>query len=112
MMAYPMPDLVITKVEQFGKATTTPNVFVFLDRNGVLFEWNDKVNKYQEEIVKKEVVLYPALAVEVLGMVFDQDQPIPLIEDEIEPQGCAKMPQPRTPTLSRLTSQEWTHQQS
>jgi hypothetical protein len=36
------------------------------------------------------VVLYPALAAEILGMVLDQDQPIPLIKDKIEPQGPAK----------------------
>jgi hypothetical protein len=32
------------KVEQFGKANATPNVFDFSNRNGVLFEWNDKVD--------------------------------------------------------------------
>ena len=36
------------------------------------------------------MVLYPALAAEILGMVLDQDQPIPLIKDKIEPQGPAK----------------------
>jgi hypothetical protein len=90
MTAYPMPDLVIKKVEQFGKANATLNVFDFLDRNGVLFKWNDEVGKYPEGIVEEEVVLYPALAAEIPGVVLDQDQPIPLIEDKIEPQGRAK----------------------
>ncbi len=76
-MACFMPDSVIKKVEQFGKANATPNVFDFSDRNGVLFEWNDKVND-------------PALAAEIPGMLLNQDQPIPLIEDKIEPQGHAK----------------------
>jgi hypothetical protein len=31
-----------------------------------------------------------ALAVKILGVVHNQDQPIPLIEDKIEPQGHAK----------------------
>jgi hypothetical protein len=75
--AYPMPNLVIKKVELFGKANASSNVFNFLDRNGVLFEWNDEVDKYPEGIVEEEVVLYPALAVEILGVVLDQDQPIP-----------------------------------
>jgi hypothetical protein len=90
MTAYPMPNLVTKKVEQFGKANTTPNVFNFSDRNEVLFEWNNKVNKYPEGIVQEEVVLYPALTAKILGMVLDQDQPIPLIEGKIEPQGHAK----------------------
>jgi hypothetical protein len=53
MMAYPMPDLVIKKVEQFGKANATPNIFNFSDKNGVLFEWNDKVDEYPEGIVEE-----------------------------------------------------------
>jgi hypothetical protein len=73
-----MPDSVIKKVEQFGKANATPNVFDFSDRNGVLFEWNDKVND-------------PALAAEIPGMLLNQDQPIPLIEDKIKPQGRANI---------------------
>jgi hypothetical protein len=45
MTAYPMPDSIIKKVEQFGKAKATPNAFNFLGRNGVLFEWNNEVDK-------------------------------------------------------------------
>ncbi len=33
MTAYPMPNLVIKKEEQFGKANATPNVFDFMDRH-------------------------------------------------------------------------------
>jgi hypothetical protein len=69
MMAYPMPDLVIKKVEQFSKANATPNVFDFSDRNEVLFEWNGEVDEYPEGILKEEVVLYLTLAAEILGMV-------------------------------------------
>jgi hypothetical protein len=38
MRAYHIPDSIIKKVEQYGKADTTPNVFNFLDRNRLLFE--------------------------------------------------------------------------
>ncbi len=37
LTAYPMPDLVIKKVEAFGKSSS--GVFNFSDRNGILFEW-------------------------------------------------------------------------
>ena len=87
MTANPMPGLIIKKVGQFGKANTSPD---FLDRNGVLFEWDNEVYKYPQGIIEEDVVLYPALAAEILGMVLDQDQPIPLIKDKIEPQGPAK----------------------
>ncbi len=89
-MAYPMPNLGIKKVEQFGKANATPNIFDFSDRNGVLFEWNGEVDEYPKGIVEEEVVLYPALTVEILDEVLNRDQPIPLIDNEIEPQGRKK----------------------
>jgi hypothetical protein len=92
MTAYPMPNLVIKKVEQPGKAHTTPNVFDFSDRNGVLFEWKDEVDEYLERIVEEEVVLYPALAAEIPSVVLDQDQPIPLVEDKLNPKATPKMP--------------------
>ncbi len=85
-----MPNLFIMRVEQFGKINATPNVFNFLDRNGVLFEWNNKVDECLEGIVEEEVVLYPALVAEILSVVLNQDQPILLIEDKIEPKGCAE----------------------
>ena len=90
MMAYPMPELIIKKVEQLGKADAIPNAFNILDRNRVLFKWNVDVNKYPEGIIEEDVVLYPTLASEIPGVILDQDQPIPLIKDEIEPQGRVK----------------------
>jgi hypothetical protein len=68
MTAYPMPDSFIKKMEQFGKASTTPNVFDFLYRR-VLFERNDKVDECPEGIVKEDMVLYPSLAAEIPGVV-------------------------------------------
>ncbi len=35
---YPMPDLVIKKVEANGKLTALLGIFDFADRNGILFE--------------------------------------------------------------------------
>jgi hypothetical protein len=78
------------KVEQLGKTNAIPNAFDFLDRNGVLFKWNDNINGYLEGIVKKEVVLYPNLAAEIPGVVLNRDQPVPLVEDKIRPQGRVK----------------------
>ncbi len=77
-------------MEQFGKANATPNLFNFFDRTGVLFKWNNEVDVCPEGIVEDDVVLYPSLAAEILGVVLDQDQPIPSIEDKIEPQGNAE----------------------
>jgi hypothetical protein len=88
---YPMPDLVIKKVKAYGKSTALLGIFDFVDRNGILFEWNEEVNKFPEEIVKvKDVVLYPSLAAEHPGVVLGRDQPLPSIEEELLPQGHAK----------------------
>ena len=86
----PMPDMVIAQVERLGHTNATPNMFDFLDRNGVLFEWSKDVNETPKGIIKKDVVLYPFLAAETPGIVLEQDQPIPSMEDEMEPQGRAK----------------------
>ncbi len=105
-----MYNLIIKKVKQFSKANSTLNVFHFLDRNGVLFELNDKVDECPEGIIKEDVVLYPSYAAEILGIVLAQDQPIPSVEEKIEPQGHAedaallherKHQQLYTPTITR-----------
>ncbi len=68
-----------------------PGSFDFADRNGILFEWNDEVNKFPKRIVKiEDVVLYSSLAVEHPGMVLGQDQPLPSIKEELVPQGRAE----------------------
>ncbi len=64
----PMPDSVIAQVERLGQKNTTPNMFNFLDRNGVLFEWNEDVDERPEGIIEEDVVLYPSLAVETPGV--------------------------------------------
>ena len=90
-MPYPMSDLVIKKVEAYGKSTALPGIFDFADRNGILFEWNEEVDKFPEGIVKVEdVVLYPSLTAEHPGVVLGRDQPLPSIEEELVLQGQAE----------------------
>ena len=43
-----------------------------------------------ENIVKEDAVLYPSLAGELPGVALERGQPIPSIEDEIEPHGQAE----------------------
>jgi hypothetical protein len=82
---------VIKKVEAYGKSTTLLGIFDFADRNGILFEWNKEVDEFPEGVVEvKDVVLYPFHAAEHPGVVLEQDQPLPLIEEELVPQGRAK----------------------
>jgi hypothetical protein len=52
-----MPDSVILKIETMGNQHL-PGVFDFSDRNRVLFEWNDDVDKYNENIVKENVTKF------------------------------------------------------
>ena len=86
-----MPDLVIKKVEAYGKSIALPGIFDFADRNGILFEWNEEVDEFPKGIVNVEdIVLYPSLAAKHLGVVLGQDLPLPLIEEELVPQGRAK----------------------
>ncbi len=70
-MPYPMLDLVIRKVEVYGKSTALPGSFDFANRNGILFKWNEEVDKFPEGIVEIEdiLVLYPSLAAEHPGVV-------------------------------------------
>jgi hypothetical protein len=72
---FPMLNSVIKKVEAFGKSNTLPVGFDFMDRNGILFEWNKEVDKYTVGIV----ILYPSLSAEHPRVVLRQDQPLPLI---------------------------------
>jgi len=86
-----MPDSVIKKVESYSKLPALPGIFNFANRNGILFEWNEEVDKFPEGIVEVEdVVLYPSLAVEHPEVVLGQDQPLPSIIEELIPQGCTK----------------------
>jgi hypothetical protein len=43
----PIPDSVIKQVESLGHRAC-PGAFDFVNRNIILFEWNDKVDKHQK----------------------------------------------------------------
>jgi hypothetical protein len=88
-MAYPMQESII-KMEQFGKSNAPPYTLDFANRNGILFKWNNDVNKYPEGLVEEDVVLYPSITAELPRVVLERDLPIQTIEDKIEPQGRAK----------------------
>ena len=104
---HPMPDSVIKKVQvYYGKSTALPGIFDFADRNGILFKWNEEVDEFPEGIVEVENdVLSPSLAAEHPGVVLGRDQPLPLIGEELIPQGSAK-PRLAMPTsgCSKLTT--------
>jgi hypothetical protein len=82
-----MPDSVFKKVKPLG-CRTQQNTFDFANRNGILFEWNTKVDEQQEGLVEEDLVPYPPLAVEFLWFTLDRDTPA--IKDKITPQGRAK----------------------
>ncbi len=75
-----MPESIIKRVKQFDKSNTRPNTLDFVNRNGILFEWDNKVMKYPKGLIEEEVVIYPSLAAEIPRLVLEQDQPIPTIE--------------------------------
>ncbi len=62
-----MPESIIKKVEWFGKSNAQPYTLNFANRNRILFEWNDNIDKYPEELVKEDVVLYLSLMAEFPG---------------------------------------------
>jgi hypothetical protein len=66
-----MPESIIKKVEQFSKSNTELNTLNFSDRNGILLEWKDDVDKYPEGLVKEDVVLSPSLAAEIPRVVLE-----------------------------------------
>ncbi len=80
-----MPDSVIKKVESL-ECRAQQNTFDIEKR--YLFEWNDKVDEQQEGLVEEDLVPYPLLAAEFLGVTLDRDTPA--IKGEILPQGYAE----------------------
>jgi hypothetical protein len=99
-MACLMPDLVIKKVEAFGKSSS--GVFNFANRNGILFELNEGVHKCLEGFVEEDVVFYPSLVAKFLGVTLGQDHPIPTIKEDIIPQGCAKADAARNANMEQF----------
>jgi hypothetical protein len=58
--AYPIPDLIVKKVEGMGHLAV-PGALNFANRNGILFKWNDDVDENPEGIVKEDTIPYPSL---------------------------------------------------
>jgi hypothetical protein len=88
---YPMPDLVIRHMKNYGNNNVFPGIFDFANRSGVLFECNEEVDKCPEGILEEEdVILYPLLAAELLGVILGQDMPRPSIEADLTAQGRAE----------------------
>ena len=85
----PMPNSAITQVKTLGKRAGK-GMLDFADRNGILFECNDKVDDCHEQLVEEEAVCYPSITPEFPDIALDRDLPVPSIEDEYEPQGRAK----------------------
>jgi hypothetical protein len=70
-----------------------------------LFEWKDKVNEQKEGLVEEDLVPYPALAVELKGVILYCDTLA--IEDKTVPRDARRMPQHEMPTLHHsMLSQE------
>ena len=87
-----MPESVIEKVEWYADAAVRAGEFAFVDRKGVLFEWNDEVDKNAEHIIENESDPYPALVSELPGISLQRDRAIfEAIEDKDNvPQGTAE----------------------
>jgi hypothetical protein len=93
-----MPDSVIKKVEAFGKSSL--GAFNFANRNGILFKWNKEVDECPEGIVEEDMVLYPSLVAEFLGVT--QDHPILTIKEDIILQGRAKADAARNTNIEQF----------
>jgi hypothetical protein len=96
-----MPDLVIKKVEAFGKSSS--GVFDFANRNGILFEWNEEFDKCPEGIVEEDVVLYPSLVAKFPGVTLGQDHPSPTIKEDIILQGRVEADAARNANMEQFT---------
>jgi hypothetical protein len=88
MTKYPMPDSVVKQVKKFAHGAA--GTFDFADRNEVLFEWNEEFNDDKGLVEEDPIVAYPLLVAEFPGITLEGDIPMPSIEDNIKPQGCAE----------------------
>jgi hypothetical protein len=97
-----MPDSVIEKVECFGWTGLSAGVFDFANRNGVVFEWNNEVDKASQGLVGEDIVPYPTLAAEIPGVHLSCDKPVPTIKDEVNLMGRAEDPTAQNAGLEPL----------
>jgi hypothetical protein len=72
---YPMLDSVIRMVERLAETTARAGEFNFGDQNGILFEWNDKIDKTPERILEADnVVPYPSMVTKFPGVELSHNQ--------------------------------------
>ncbi len=86
----PMPDSIIKKVEHFQRWGAPASVFDFSNRSGILFEWDNKVDKSPQSLVEDNVVPYPSLEAVIPGVPLTRDQPVLIVKDDIPVQGHTK----------------------
>jgi hypothetical protein len=88
---YLMLNSMIRTVKQLAETTARAGKFNFGNRNVILFEWNDKIDKTPEEILEADdIVPYLSMAAKFPGVELSCDTPIPSIEDDVVPQGQAE----------------------
>lgn len=85
----PMPDSLITTVEELSTADNLPGDFNFADCQGVLFEWNDKSLETSEPLLDHRPT-YPAIPAKLPGVALGHDKGLMPIEPKIIPQGQAE----------------------
>ncbi len=73
----------------------------------MLFEWNDDIDENNENIVEEDVILYPSLAAEFLGVTLDRDVAVPSIDDEVIPHGLAEDAAAQNTNAAPFVVQEW-----
>jgi hypothetical protein len=74
---------IIKKVEHFGCLGAPAGVFDFANRSGILFKWNDEVDKPPQGLVNDNVIPFPSLEAKIPGVPLTRDQPILTVEDSI-----------------------------
>ncbi len=76
--------------------------FDFADQTGVLFEWNESIDKSPDGLIEDDVIPYQPVVVEVPEVTLEQDRPTPMptIEDKLDSGWHG------TPGLNQWTLQE------
>jgi hypothetical protein len=106
--SYLMPDLIIKKVEAFGAGKQ--DSFNFAGCNVAFFEWNNEVDALNGKgLVKEDIVFYPYISTEFLGVALMRH--ITPIKEEFETRGHVKNATACNAILDWLPLQEWMHVQ-
>jgi hypothetical protein len=111
MTAYPMPDLVIMKVEQFGKGQHHPKCF-FISQTGMqsYLSGATKLTSTQRRLSRRKWSCTPPLRRRSWAWFSTETSPFPQLRKKLNPKAVLKMPWCKTQTLSSSMPQEWTHQ--